>query len=138
MNLATALEWLAEEGIQAHPVDAEGYAWVHHIELADTGLLIAHREGRPFWVLETRFEVHYDGEVDAEIEKHLKHHLTCTFLAQPPRVRVESIEGGLAATFTRHIYPECMDRQRFMDEFWVMRNHGLAVSAETDRLLLAL
>lgn len=131
--------WLSEEGITTHPVDTDGYAFVDHITIGDVGMLVAQKEGRPFWVLETRFEVHYqEAGIDEDTGVQLKHHLLCTFLERAPRVRIDPVENGIAATFTRHIYPQDATRQSIMDELWAMRNHGLSVSAEVDRFLLHL
>ncbi len=140
MDHGIARAWLDEEGIPVDPVEGPaGYAFVDRITIGGVSMLLAGKGGAPSWRLETRFEVQYgDHELDENQRGKLKLHLRGVFQRRNADYDIEDTDGGVSVTITRYLYPEAMDRQRFMDELRAMQHGGLLVSGEVDRFVVGL
>ncbi len=132
--------WLEEEGHPVEEIDKpEGYDVVDRIQIGGVSMLLAHPEGRPAWRLETRMEVQFgDHKIDATGRSKLKLHLRGVFQRRDTDYEISDTDDGVAVTLTKILYPECLDRQQFMDALRHMQHNGLLVSGEVDRFVVGL
>ncbi len=133
-------KWLEEDGVQISDVEAPvGYAFVDRITIGGVSMLLAGKGGAPSWRLETRFEVQFgDHKLDENGRGKLKLHLRGVFQRRNADYDIEDTEDGVSVSLTRYLYPEALDRQRFMDELRAMQHGGLLVSGEVDRYVVGL
>ncbi len=139
-TIAILTRWVQEEG---HPIQAvsrpEGYDVLDRIQLGGVAMLLAHREGRPEWRLETRIEVQFgDHQLDQTARSKLKLHLRSVFQMRDVDYEIEDTDDGVAVALTMYLYPECLDRQQYMDKLRHMQHSGLLVSGEVDRFVVGL